>query len=331
MEDKALNVVVPPSAGIHDVGTAEATMTTESIPYDMPGQATAPSNTSSSFFSSSSSSSSQDPHYFHQDFSTARNIRQGLPQTPQSDEDFVHRQSLWDPSITSAMSSSLEGSSSLMTLQVDSTSITRRRFRSRDEFSVYMCLDAIILDTSSSSTRARASAQAAAAAGVDASSSSSLRRDHHHVHDDDSMEEATIHTTAAAFTTNPNVDNDAIGRYDFETIVVLYNMALTLHCLGQLTLSCFIYDLADRVLRGQSMERIRNDPILCRLALAISNNLGQILWKLGYWDVARTYVYRLADYLLSMDPPATSEQAKERLEYILNIYWFDHPPSASAA
>jgi hypothetical protein len=161
-------------------------------------------------------------------------------------------------------------------------------------------------------------------AAVSDTSSSSLPQDHHNVQMDDAV---SVKACASA----ANHHDDAIGRYDFETIVVLYNMALTLHCLDQLTLSCYIYGLADRVLCGHSMETVRKDPIACRLAMAISNNLGQILLKLGYVDIARVYVYRLAGYLLNVDPPVTKQQAKERLEFILNVYWFDHPPGAAAA
>ena len=124
---------------------------------------------------------------------------------------------------------------------------------------------------------------------------------------------------------------NSISRYDIETIVVLYNMALTLHCSGQLTLSCYIYDLADRVLRGQAVEHVRNDRMACKLALAISNNLGQVFLTLGYKDIARSYIHRLANFLLTMNPPATAEQANERLQFVLNIYWFNNPPSAGAA
>ncbi len=317
MEDKALSVNdVVPSAENHDVNVDQVTMTTESTPCDTPvQQGTAdvtipPSNTSSPFISSPSSLS-QAPHHLHQDFSTAHNIPQGMA-TPRG-EDIVHRQSQWDPS-TSPMSS-LEESSSIRSFKTHSPP------RPRDESSVYMCLDAIQLDAST--TRSPALAEAVNR------TTSSLRQDHHHLYDDDDMSDNMLEDNVAT-ATNPNNEN-AIGRYDFETIVVLYNMALTLHCLGQLPLSCYIYDLADRVLRGQSMDRVHNDKVVSHLALAISNNLGQILLKLGHWDIARSYVYRLADYLLSMDPPATSDQAKERLEFILNIYWFDHPPSASAA
>jgi hypothetical protein len=254
-----------------------------------------PSNRSMNSSSSSSTPlRSSQVHHHIQDSPSARNIPQGVPTRVQEG----HQQG-------SPVSSS-------------------ERFKdpqagrmARDEFSVYMCLEAFELN-------ATVAVPVSLAAVID-TSSFSLPQDHHrNVQMDDAV---PVRATASA----ANHHDKAIGRYDLETIVVLYNMGLTLHCLGQLTLSCYIYGLADRVLCGQSKETVRNDEKACQLALAISNNLGQILLKLGYLDIARVYVYRLADFLLCLDPPVTAKQAKERLEFILNIYWFDHPPGAAAA
>jgi hypothetical protein len=310
IQDKAVNVGVL-SSGVHDVDRIDdqVMMTTESTPYDMAVPETVDSPASTSIFASSS----QGHHHDHQDFPTTQNIPQGIPAQV---DDIVHRQGLSSGDPSTSPISSVEGSSMMTLMDPQSR-------RPRDEFSVYMCLDAIRLDAASSTEAFHnASLTNTLAAFVD-TTSSSLRPNHQEV--PHYMDDANTANTATS------QNDNAIGRYDFETIVVLYNMALTLHCLNQLTLSCYIYDLADRVLRGQSMDKVRNDKVASQLVMAISNNLGQILLKLGYSNVARTYVDRLASFLLYVDPPATAEQAKERLEFILNIYWFDHPPSAPAA
>jgi hypothetical protein len=278
-----------------DVGTGP------SWPSTTPGSEGSYNTLPSSNRSSSPLRSSQ-VHHHHQDFPSARDIPQAVPTRVQES----HQQG-------SPVSSS-ERSSSFTTFKDPQP----RRLFTPDEFSVYLCLEAFELNATST-----VAVPVSLAAVID-TSSYSLPQDHHNVQMDAAV---PVRTTASA----ANHHDNAIGRYDFETIVVLYNMALTLLCLGQLTLSCYIYGLADHVLCGLSMETVRNDPITCRLALAISNNLGQILLRLGYLDIARVYVYRLADFLLCLDPPVTKEQAKERLEFILNIYWFDHPPGAAAA
>jgi hypothetical protein len=127
---------------------------------------------------------------------------------------------------------------------------------------------------------------------------------------------------------------------NYFTAIVMYNRGLFHHLrslrgpacrTSDVEIALAQYTMAYNLLFNMGDDCVRQDVTLCRIVMAILNNMSATYYDFGRYTISRDLLDRMSNFILSLGTPNRPESTRERDNFMLNALVFYEPVGAASA